>query len=158
MRKPAFCICENKDADQLRGNRKADQRLCFHYIASTLPLLPKYKISSFWLSSVAVQPSLCETWSETPKTRFLTTRLKYAHHLNFWFSVNARLAPHLSIYHMKRHMLSFSYGLYCLSRLCNYFEYFIRRDKKQNTLTTYKHNLNWLVLHGTQARFKPTVL
>ena len=24
MRKPAFCICENKDADQLRGNREAD--------------------------------------------------------------------------------------------------------------------------------------
>ena len=22
-------ICENKDADQLRGNREADQRLCF---------------------------------------------------------------------------------------------------------------------------------
>ena len=29
MRKPAFCICENKDADQLRGSREADQRLCF---------------------------------------------------------------------------------------------------------------------------------
>ena len=29
MRKPAFCICENKDADQLRGNRETDQRLCF---------------------------------------------------------------------------------------------------------------------------------
>ena len=29
MRKPAFGICENKDADQLRGNRKADQRPCF---------------------------------------------------------------------------------------------------------------------------------
>ena len=29
MRKPAFRICENKDADQLRGNREADQRLCF---------------------------------------------------------------------------------------------------------------------------------
>ena len=28
IRKPAFCICENKDADQLRGNREADQRLC----------------------------------------------------------------------------------------------------------------------------------
>ena len=27
MRKPAFCICENKDPDQLRGNREADQRL-----------------------------------------------------------------------------------------------------------------------------------
>ena len=25
--KPVFFICENKDADQLRGNRKADQRL-----------------------------------------------------------------------------------------------------------------------------------
>ena len=31
MRKPTFCICENKDADQLRGNREADQRLCFRY-------------------------------------------------------------------------------------------------------------------------------
>ena len=41
MRKLALCICENKDADQLRG--EADQRLCFHYIASTMPVLPKYK-------------------------------------------------------------------------------------------------------------------
>ena len=30
MRKPTFGICENKDADQLRSNREADQRLCFH--------------------------------------------------------------------------------------------------------------------------------
>ena len=29
VRKLDFCICENKDADQLRGNREADQRLCF---------------------------------------------------------------------------------------------------------------------------------
>ena len=75
MRKPAFCICENKDADQFRGNREADQRLCFRFIASTIPLLPKYKISSFWISSVAVQPGLCETWLETQKTGFHTTRL-----------------------------------------------------------------------------------
>ena len=105
MRKPTFCICENKDADQLRGkyitclskpcispslliwythsthlmylqiycneprhektnvlhmqkqrrrsasrllrsNREADQRLCFRYLDSTIPLLPKSKISS----------------------------------------------------------------------------------------------------------------
>ena len=45
MRKPAFCICENKDADQL-GNREADQRLCFRYIDSTIPLVSKSKISS----------------------------------------------------------------------------------------------------------------
>ena len=46
MRKPTICICENKDADQLRGNREAYQRLCFRYTDSTLLLLPKYKISS----------------------------------------------------------------------------------------------------------------
>ena len=46
MRKLAFCICENKDADQLRGNREADQRLCFRYTDSTIPLLPKSEISS----------------------------------------------------------------------------------------------------------------
>ena len=46
MRKPTICIGENKAADQLRGNREADQRLCFRYTDSTIPLLPKSKISS----------------------------------------------------------------------------------------------------------------
>ena len=46
MRKPAFCICENKDADQLRGNREADQRLCFRYVDNTIPLFPKSEILS----------------------------------------------------------------------------------------------------------------
>ena len=46
VRKPDFRICENKDADQLRGNREADQRPCFRYTDSTLPLLRKSKISS----------------------------------------------------------------------------------------------------------------
>ena len=41
MGKPTICIGENKDADQLRGNREADQRLCFHYSDSTIPLLSK---------------------------------------------------------------------------------------------------------------------
>ena len=75
MRKPGFCICENKDADQLRSNCAADQRLCFRYTDSTIPLLPKSEISSLKLSSVAVQPGLCGTWSEAPKTGFLRTRL-----------------------------------------------------------------------------------
>ena len=75
MRKPAFCICENKDPDQLRSNCAADQRLCFSYTDSTIPLLPKSEISSLKPSSVAAQPGLCRTWSETPKTGFLTTRL-----------------------------------------------------------------------------------
>ena len=46
MRKPAFRICENKGADQLHGNSEADQRLCFRYTDSTIPLLPKSEISS----------------------------------------------------------------------------------------------------------------
>ena len=46
IRKPAFFICESKDADQLRGNREADQRLCFRYLDSAVTLLPKSEISS----------------------------------------------------------------------------------------------------------------
>ena len=46
MRKSAFYIFENKDADQFRANRAADQRLCFRYTDSTIPLLPKSEISS----------------------------------------------------------------------------------------------------------------
>ena len=65
IRKPTFCICENKDADQLRGNHECDQRLCFHFIDSTIPLLPKSEISSLQPSSVAAQPGLCQTRSET---------------------------------------------------------------------------------------------
>ena len=65
MRKPTFCICENKDADQLRGNREADQRLCFRYLDSMIPLLSKSENSSLWPSPVAVQPGLCRTRSET---------------------------------------------------------------------------------------------
>ena len=70
MRNPTFCICENKDADQLRGNREADQRLCFRYIDRTIPLLSKYEISGLKQSSVAVQPGLCRTRSETRKLVF----------------------------------------------------------------------------------------
>ena len=46
MRKPTFCICENKGADQLGGYREADQRLCFRYKDSTNLLLSKSKIFS----------------------------------------------------------------------------------------------------------------
>ena len=65
MEKPTICIGENKGADQLRGNREADQRLCFRYSDSTIPLLLKSEISSFYLFSVLVQAGLCRTCSET---------------------------------------------------------------------------------------------
>ena len=53
--KTVFCICENKDADQLRGNREADQRLCFRYtiVQSLYFLNPKFEASRhiLWLYS-----------------------------------------------------------------------------------------------------------
>ena len=54
VRKLAFCICENKDADQLRSNCAADQHLCFRYSDSTIPLLPKSEISSLQPSPVGL--------------------------------------------------------------------------------------------------------
>ena len=77
MRKPAYCICENKDADQLCSNRKADQPLCFRFIHRIIPLLPKSKISSLQPSSVIAQPIFCQTWMDTQKSGFLLTRLKW---------------------------------------------------------------------------------
>ena len=47
VRKPAFRIYENKDADQLRGDRETYRRLCFRYTDSTIPLIPKTEISIF---------------------------------------------------------------------------------------------------------------
>ena len=47
MAKQTIRIGENKDADQLRGHREADQRLCFRYSDSTIPPLLTSKISSF---------------------------------------------------------------------------------------------------------------
>ena len=91
VRKPDFCLGENKGADQLRGNREADQRLCFRYTDSTISLLLKSEISSFQLFSELVQAGLCQTWSETPKTGFLASRLIYLRSLNFMCSKFLRL-------------------------------------------------------------------
>ena len=50
MGKPTICIDENKGADQLLGNREADQRLCFRYSDSTIP--PLLNSISFQASSL----------------------------------------------------------------------------------------------------------
>ena len=71
MRKPTFGIYKNKGADQLHSNCAADQQLCFRYIDSEIPFLPKSEITSLLPYSVAVQPGLYLTWSETPKSGFL---------------------------------------------------------------------------------------
>ena len=75
MRKPTFCMCENKEADQLRANREAVQHLCFRYIGSTIPLLSKSEI----LKPLAIFCS-CSAWFVSdqvgkPNVGFLMTRL-----------------------------------------------------------------------------------
>ena len=58
MRKPAFCICENKDADQLHSNCAADNRLCFRYMNSTiLDCLPSLNYIFFLQSKIFDQAS-----------------------------------------------------------------------------------------------------
>ena len=66
MRKPAFCICENKDADQ---NREADLRFVFatRIVQFLYFLNPKFQTSShfLWLySPVCVGPG------RNPEDRF----------------------------------------------------------------------------------------
>ena len=39
IRKPTICIGENKGADQLNSTCEADERLCFSYMDSTIPML-----------------------------------------------------------------------------------------------------------------------
>ena len=52
MRKPAFCICQDKGTDQLRGNHATDLRLCFCYTDGTIPLPPKSETHLLWLFSL----------------------------------------------------------------------------------------------------------
>ena len=53
MRKPDFCICQNKDADQLRGTAKLISAFVFaiQIIQSLYCLYPKFQASShlMWL-------------------------------------------------------------------------------------------------------------
>ena len=61
MRKPDFCICENKDADQLRGNAKLISAFVFatQIVQSLHFLNPKFQASSQLLqlySPVCVGP------------------------------------------------------------------------------------------------------
>ena len=80
MRKPDYCLCENKGADQLCSICIADQRLYFRNSDSTILLLFQSEISSCHLSSVTEQTGLCRTWTKTPKTGLFVSRLMYKTH------------------------------------------------------------------------------
>ena len=77
MRKPAFCICENKDADQLRGNREADQRLCFRL--SLVFLNPKCQASSGLLCLYSL---VCVGPGRKPRRPVFSERGPYMSSLN----------------------------------------------------------------------------
>ena len=60
---------KTKAQNSCEVTRAADQYLCFRYVDSTIPLLFK--------SSVAVEPIVFQTKSESPKVGFLRTQLIY---------------------------------------------------------------------------------
>ena len=70
MKKHAFSICENKAADQVRSNCTADKGLCFGYIDSTIPLLPKPEFQASSCTARFVSDLVQKRQSD-----FLTTQL-----------------------------------------------------------------------------------
>ena len=76
MRKPVFAICEQ----QRRRSAAHPCSLISVFIVccldSLIPLVSISKMPSVCLVSVAEQAGVSLTWSETPKTDFLVTRLK----------------------------------------------------------------------------------
>ena len=75
MTKPAFAICNNKGADQPAHPHSLISTFVVRCLDSIIPLLSISEISSFYLASLAVQAGLYLTFSQTPKTGFLVTRL-----------------------------------------------------------------------------------
>ena len=72
-----ICICENKDTDQLRSDCEADQRLCFRYMDSTIPLLSKSKFPASCLL-------LCMySLVGNPKKCFLMSKLIFYNYTTF---------------------------------------------------------------------------
>ena len=105
VRKPDFCICKKKGQISYGA---ADQRLCFRYIDSTTPLLSKSP-------SVAAQPGLSWTWSDTPKTGFLALRLICISSQSLLFA-KAHLIENLEHYNM----LGFRFNWSCWSPAVHY--------------------------------------
>ena len=74
VRKPDFCLCENKGADQLRCHCEAGQRLCSSYTDSSSSKIRNFRLLSCFCDCTG---GFVSTWSEPPKTGFLASRLNY---------------------------------------------------------------------------------
>ena len=83
MTKPVLPYTNNKGADQPAHLCSLISAFVIRCLYSMIPLVSISEISSLYLVSVAAQAGLCLTWSQTPKTGFLVTRLKckIQHHI-----------------------------------------------------------------------------
>ena len=72
IRKPTFCICENKGADQLcsNGDCAADQCLCFRYIDSTTLYFLNLKFQASWHLLHWLYSPVCVRPGRNPEDRF----------------------------------------------------------------------------------------
>ena len=131
MRIPDFCIC---------SNCTADQRLCFRYTGSKIPLLLISKVSRFQPASEAVQAGLCRTWSETPKTGSLASRLNATARTRFSVtqgpSVHIKLAIVVTAGKLQgKKLLDVGSGpIYPVIAAVNWFEEIYLSDKWSNNL------------------------
>ena len=74
MRKLAFCICENKDADQLRGKLVSDFVFATQIVQSLYFLNPNIQVSShcLWLYS-----PVCDGPGQKPRRPVFSQRGSY---------------------------------------------------------------------------------
>ena len=77
MKKPVHPYANNKGADQAAHLRSLISTFAVCCLDSRIPLVSITEISNLYLASVAVQAGLSLPWSQTPKTGFLMTWLKY---------------------------------------------------------------------------------
>ena len=75
MREPVLPYENKKGADQPAHPRSLVSTFIFRCLDSILYLVSISEISKLLIASVAAQAGLSLTWSQTPKTGFLVTRL-----------------------------------------------------------------------------------
>ena len=71
----SMLYANNKGADQPAHSRSLISAMVVRCLDSIMPPVSISEISSLFLASVVAQAALCLTWSLTPKTGFVVTRL-----------------------------------------------------------------------------------
>ena len=77
MRKPVNAVCKQQRCRSAWATAQSDSTFVVHCLDGIIALVSMSEISRLQLASVAVQADLSLPWSQTPKTGFLLTRLKW---------------------------------------------------------------------------------